>query len=271
MATTVPDRSTDLPLVRRLQALGFRSWPAATTTFDGTWAIRLTAGGASKRQNSVNPLDPGDVGRLDERIEAAEARFHAFGRPPCFSLSPLAPTALEERLEARGWALRDPSVVMLGLLDELDLSAGLDMVPLADLGRWMDAQVRLGAFGSEQRPGVAETIAAIRPNAQGAQPIGTRDAPVRLYLSEDEKGEPLAACLAVRFGPAVGLFQIVTDPARRREGHARRLIASVLLNAQREGATQGWLQVERANRPAVALYESLGLREVYGYHYRMLA
>ena len=48
METTVPDLprlafepATGLPLARRLQAVGFRSWPAATTTFDGAWAIRL--------------------------------------------------------------------------------------------------------------------------------------------------------------------------------------------------------------------------------------
>ena len=261
----------DLPLARRLQALGFRSWPAATTTFDGTWAIRLTAGAASKRQNSVNPLDPGDTARLDERIDAAEARFRSFGRTPTFSISPLAPPALDERLAARSWARRDESIVMLAPLDTMDLRAGLDMVPLADAGRWLDAEVALGAFSNTDRPGIAETLAAIRPHAQGALPVGTRDGPVQLYVAEDDSGAPLAALLAVRFGLLVGLFQIVVDPARRREGHARRLIASALTNAAREGAVQAWLQVERSNVAAVALYESLGLRTAYGYHYRQPA
>ena len=274
MAITDPDgapdeRAASLPLVRRLQALGFRSWPAATTTFDGTWAVRLTAGNPSKRQNSVNPLDPGDTTRLDERIERAAARFRAFGRPPTFSLSPLAPPSLDVRLAARGWRKHGASVVMLAGLDAMDLQAGLDTVPLADTGRWLDAQVRLGAFPAERRPGVAETLASIRPHAQGTNPVGTRDAPVQLYLAEED-GEPVAALALVRFGPLAGLFQIVTDPRRRREGHARRLVASALVNAAREGATQAWLQVERANTAALALYGSMGLELVYGYHYRTL-
>lgn len=269
-AITGPDLTVDLPLVRRLAALGFRSWPAATTTFDGTWAIRLTAGNPTNRQNSVNPLDPGDVSKLDERIDRTVEKFQAFGRAPVFLLSPLAPRALDDELDGRGWAFKDASVVMLGQLDEMDLAAGLDTIPLADAGRWLDAQVRLGMFPAERRPGVAETLAAIRPHAQGANPIGSRGGPVQLHTLEDASGTPIASLAAIRFGPIVGLFQIVTSPERRREGHARRLVASVLANALRDGATQAWLQVERANVAAIGLYEAIGFREVYGYHYRKL-
>ncbi|MBL8583587.1 MAG: GNAT family N-acetyltransferase, partial [Rhizobiaceae bacterium] len=50
--------------VRRLEAAGFRAWPAATVAYDGAWLVRLTAAHPAKRLNSVNPLDPGDVGNL---------------------------------------------------------------------------------------------------------------------------------------------------------------------------------------------------------------
>ncbi|TIX45544.1 MAG: GNAT family N-acetyltransferase, partial [Mesorhizobium sp.] len=50
-----------LATVRRYEAAGFRAWPAAAVHYDGTWVVRLTAGHAAKRLNSVNPLDPGDT------------------------------------------------------------------------------------------------------------------------------------------------------------------------------------------------------------------
>ena len=75
--------------VRRFEAAGFRAWPAASVYYDGTWAIRLTAGHPAKRLNSVNPLDPGDVANPAERIARAARRFAAYGRPLTFRMSPL--------------------------------------------------------------------------------------------------------------------------------------------------------------------------------------
>ncbi len=78
-----------LATVRRFEAAGFRAWPAASVHYDGTWAIRLTAGHPAKRLNSVNPLDPGDVANPAERIARAARRFDAYGRPLTFRMSPL--------------------------------------------------------------------------------------------------------------------------------------------------------------------------------------
>ena len=81
-------------VIRRLEAVSFRSFPSTTTRYDGTWAIRLTAGHPAKRLNSVTPLDPRDCEDLDRRIELAARRFAGFGRPLIFRLTPLAPPQL---------------------------------------------------------------------------------------------------------------------------------------------------------------------------------
>ena len=57
----------------------------------------------AKRLNSVNPLDPGDVHDLPERIMRAGRRFDAYGRPLTFRLSPLAGRKLSNHLEGEGW------------------------------------------------------------------------------------------------------------------------------------------------------------------------
>ena len=70
---------SDLPKVRRLEAVGFRAWPAATVQYDGSWLCRLTAGHPSRRLNSVNPLDPSDTRDIAIRLEKAGKRFADYG------------------------------------------------------------------------------------------------------------------------------------------------------------------------------------------------
>ena len=93
-----------LTVVRRLEAAGFRAWPASTTYYDGTWAVRLTTSFPAKRLNSVNPLDPADDAEIEARIGRAEERFSAAGRPLIFRQSPLAPPRLVRNLAVAGWS-----------------------------------------------------------------------------------------------------------------------------------------------------------------------
>jgi len=61
---------------------------------------------------------------------------------------------------------------------------------------------------------------------------------------------------------------VITDPRRRRQGCARRVIASLASWAHDSGATGACLQVEAGNTPARTLYQGFGLAERYRYHYR---
>ena len=80
MAITEADSASKLAVIRRLEAVGFRAFPATHTVFDGTWAVRLTPAFPAKRLNSVNPLDPSDHARIAERVQAAERCFAEAGR-----------------------------------------------------------------------------------------------------------------------------------------------------------------------------------------------
>ena len=83
----------DLASVRRLEAVAFRAWPAASTQYDGSWLIRLTEGHPSKRLNSVTPLDPSDTRDIAARLEKAGRHFAECGRPLRVRLAPTAPRA----------------------------------------------------------------------------------------------------------------------------------------------------------------------------------
>lgn len=244
-----------LPLVRQLEAIGARSWPASSTRFDGAWATRLTASHPSKRLNCVTPLDRVDLGDMDKRMAMIERRFESFGRPVTFRLSPLASPDLERLLDREGWHVFDTTDVMMMDLTEADLSSALSQLPLADRSKWIDQSIAMGGVGADTKPGVAELLGRIRGQ-------------YGLFLTETKGGEPLAAVLAVRLGAVVGIFQMLSNPRQRRAGHARQILRSALLWGRQAGAIRAWLQVAVENEAAQALYRSEGFQPVYRYDYR---
>lgn len=249
-----PDTTTDLAKVRRFEAAGFRAWPAAAVTYDGTWLVRLTAGHPAKRLNSVNPLDPSDVANLDERIARAANRFEAYGRPLVFRMSPLSGEVLSQHLDTLGWERFAESLVMRLPLIHAGVEDAIDQIPLKDIGRFTAAAIKAGAIPAALRPGLSEIIGAIRVETG-------------MFVLENE-GEPLSTAICVHDHDLAGLFEIATAPAEQGKGYGRRLIRSALKWARLRGARQAWLQVEAANEGARHLYEALGFREVYRYHYR---
>jgi ribosomal protein S18 acetylase RimI-like enzyme len=243
-----------LAMVRRYEAAGFRAWPAATVHYDGTWAVRLTAGLPAKRLNSVNPLDPSDVDRLPERIARAARRFDAYGRPLTFRMSPLAGAALSTHFDAEGWSRFDESLVMRLDLARAPVDGAIDQIPLKDIGRFIGASMKVHESDPSLRPGLSEIIGAIQPEAG---------------LFALERGEdPLATLICVHDGDLAGLFDIATAREARNQGHGRNLVLSALKWARLRGARQAWLQVEADNHAALGLYATLGFEEAYRYHYR---
>ena len=244
----------DLATVRRYEAAGFRAWPASAVHYDGTWVVRLTAGHPAKRLNSVNPLDPGDLRNLPERIERAGRRFKAYGRPMTFRMSPLSGAALSRHLDSEGWSTLSESLVMGFDLDNEAVHSAMDQIPLKDMGRFVVAAMQTQSMDKALRPGLSEIIGAIQPEAG-------------LFVLE-RGNEPLATAICVHEGDLAGLFEVATQPSERGKGFGRRVILSALKWARLRGASRAWLQVEADNAAGRRLYESIGFSEIYRYHYR---
>ena len=84
--------------------------------------------------------------------------------------------------------------------------------------------------------------------------------PTVLALGAEASGALIAFVL---FQSAAGdseLLTIATDPARRGEGHARRLIKAGFTGLAEAGNTRVLLDVAEDNAPALHLYTSLGFR-----------
>ncbi|KTQ95735.1 GCN5 family acetyltransferase [Aureimonas ureilytica] len=255
MATTGADAPISLAVVRRLEAAGFRAWPATSTFFDGTWAVRLTTSFPAKRLNSVNPLDRSDDNRLDERIEAARLRFAEVGRPLLFRQSPLCSPRLAAYLDEAGWSRFGESVVYMADLATIDLDPGVDRIPIHDGQRYLEASLIVHERPASLRPGLEEVLNSIRP-------------PAAFFIREDEAGVPLAVALAITDNDLAGILDVAVVPAARRRGMARDLVTTALRHTMHRGARTGWLQVEADNEAGLSLYRKLGFREAYRYVYR---
>lgn len=246
--------SSRLPVVRRFEAAGFRAWPASSVHYDGTWVIRLTAGHPAKRLNSVNPLDPSDCDNLTERIARASRQFAAYGRPTTFRMSPLGGSFISAYLDQEGWTRFSDSIVMSIDLVSINLERVMSQIPMKDMARFINSAMVVHDFEPWIQPGLSEIVSSIEPESG-------------LFLLEDGD-RPVASAICVHDGDLAGLFEVATASGERGKGHGRRVVLSALKWARLRGARIGWLQVEAANTVAIALYNSLGFRRVYDYHYR---
>ncbi len=232
------------------------SWPALSTSFDGDWVIRL-ANGVTKRSNSVTCLGA-DASDLEPRIDRVEAAFERHGLPPVFRISPLAPPALTDVLNRRGWTRFDESIVMTadtarGYQERMETGTSIDIAGKLD-DAWLEACCGIDGTRATDVATLSLILERLIPEAGFGR-----------LLADDRL---VALALAVVDDGLVGLFEVMTAKDQRRRGFSRALISHLLRFGREHGATTGWLAVAAANEPAVKLYRSLGFSEVYRYHYR---
>lgn len=246
---------TDLPSVRRLEAVAFRAWPAASVLYDGSWLIRLTAGHDSKRLNSLNPLDPSDTANIAVRLEKAARRFADYGRPLTVRQTPLTPLPLVSHMDEQGWSSLAETIVMRVDLTVSDPGDGMDHLPIRDVGRFVDARLSVSGEDVFLKAGLSEIINAIKPERG-------------MFLFEDAKSGPEAVCLAVQDNDMAGILQMIVRKDLRRQGIGAAILGTSLRWARLRGAKTAWLQVEADNAPAIAMYRTFGFGDVYRYTYR---
>jgi len=255
MAITEAEKLKQFAVVRRLEAAGFRAWPATQTFFDGTWAVRLTRSFPAKRLNSINPLDPSDTADIPERLRRARRTFAENGRSVIVRQSPLAPPALVEHLDGEGWSRFAESIVMTCDLGKVDLSGALERIPIRDPARYVTASLAVHQRPASMRPGLAEIMQSIRP-------------PCGMFVRENDDCVPIAVALAIQDNDLAGLLDVAVAPDHQRQGIGRDLVSTALRYSMHKGAKSGWVQVEADNEAGLSLYERIGFREAYRYVYR---
>lgn len=235
----------DPGLILDLEERSVRAMPPAETVRIGRWLMAIGRGEVS-RLNSCVTFGESPRRQLFERIEAVERRYVSRGRDPKFRLTPLD-SHLDARLQTRGYD-HGPEVIMMtgpvgGRADEtVAVAAGAGPT-------WLDRYARWGSHDELRTAEVGESLGSLTLD-MGA------------FMSTAAIG------IAVIDGPWVGLFDIVTDPSERRQGHGRQITEAMLAWAANRGAERSYLQVVSTNEPALVMYGALGFTESYRYWYR---
>jgi N-acetylglutamate synthase len=218
---------------RDLDLLAARAFPAAEEALDHGWLLRASPRAAPRRVNSALPPCPADARRLSD----VERWYAERGLVPRVMVSPEdEQRALDAELERRGWTREAPTDILVA--EPADVLAALEPPD----------------FAVEATP------------AGGLGPVGTGGTP-----RSPDAVVPLVA--AGGAGRAVTVLQrgwslvlaLEVDPAHRRRGVASALVRAW---AQLAGTRCLYLQVERENAPAHALYAAAGFARSHGYHYR---
>jgi ribosomal-protein-alanine N-acetyltransferase len=79
-----------------------------------------------------------------------------------------------------------------------------------------------------------------------------------LFVARDEAGRLIGFCSFWRVFEELHINNLAVDPGHRRQGVAASLLAHVLAEAPRLGASRALLEVRRSNSDARRLYERFG-------------
>ena len=244
-------------MIVELEAAAFRAWPAAEVIDLDGWMVRYTSG-VTRRANSVWPNAWTGGASLSERFERVEAFYAERQQPTYYQLSPAArPANLDAALAGRGYAVDAPvsiQTISVGTLCKVHAPAAPVRVAAHPDGDWLRLSADLGRFAR-----VKDIYRALLDR------IGDR---AGFALAESDAG-PAAVGLGVVDGAWLGIFSMLTLPEKRSAGFGRVILRALAQWSARAGARQAYLQVERDNTSALALYRAVGFQERYGYHYRV--
>lgn len=232
-----------LPGAEALLAALDATWPALVVEEQGGWRLRDGAGGG-KRVSAASPLGAGG------EIALAEEWMRARGQRALFRLGE-ADGALDAALEARGYRVLDPTVIMVApvatLAEKPPHVSLFDIWPPLAIMRDIWAEGGIGPARLEVMERAAGPkcglIARIEDRAAGAG-----------FVALD--------------GPIAMLHAVEVAPGMRRKGVGGIMLRGAAWWAQRQGAEWLALAVTEANTAARALYERAGMVTVTCYHYR---
>jgi len=233
LATTWQHLAGALPGAWVLRDGGAVAWVSGVSlpTLNGVWA------------EHADP-DPDAVTGLLDRVEAA-------GLPYCLQLRPGASAALAELAAARAMRLemQIPLMVMKdpAAVTRAQRPPGLGLRELSPDQVGLHASVAAAGFEAPEEL----FVKLMTPDMLRLQGV-------RCYLGQMD-GRAVTTGLGVTLDDFVGVFNIATPPAHRRQGYGAAVTVRAVADGLAAGAKWSWLQ---SSPPGYATYTRLGFRTV---------
>jgi len=248
--------------IRLIEELAMNAWPAELIEpLDGWWMRwhRMT----SRRVNSVWPNVWGGQMPLALKLEKVEQFYMLRAQPARYQICLAAlPEGLDAVLEARGYTMDAVTAVQVADSVEVAARTGLFVSPpgyqvhifetLAD--EWLEGYCLAQDVGVENVPPRRETLKRIKVPS--------------IYVLTSVNGAMAAVGRGVLERGWLGVFGMSTRIEYRRRGLATLVLGTLAAWAQTHGAEKLYLQVMEINPAAKRLYEKLGFKTLYHYHYR---
>jgi GNAT superfamily N-acetyltransferase len=221
------------------------TWPAASVRETGGFLIREGLGGGKRVSAATATGDTWD-------IDAAIAAMRALGQTPLFMIRE-GDDALDADLAVRGFAGADPT--QLYAAPAMSLAAEVPRLTVFDIREPLAVMLEIW------------TEAEIGPARQA---VMHRAPDPKTALFGRVGNRPAGVGFVALDGDVAMVHALELRPEARRRGLGRHMMHHAATWAVRHGATHLALAVTRANTGANALYASLGMAVVGGYHYRIL-
>lgn len=233
-----------------LESLAARAWPAIECERVDGWLLRATPSVQRRRLNSALPLGDG------VSVQAVERFYRERGMTPLVQVAPAERLgAVDDELAARGWRADGPTDILVARDLALPPSDGVAVAVQERVDRaWLDAWK-----AAEGRPDAEETYARVLRRIPSPA----------VFAMARVAGKAAGVGIAVCESGWSGVFCMATDPAARRRGVARAVLRALARWSGEHGARGLYLQVERDNAAAQALYASTGFARSHGYHFRV--
>jgi len=187
----------------------------------------------------------------ENNIPQAEQAMRDLGQHPLFMIRP-EDDALDMMLDTRGYSISDPTALLSGDIAGL---AQQDFPNVTAFTIWPPLQIMYDLW-----------------HEAGTDParfkIMSRVQDPKTALLGRVNDRPAGVAFAAISGETVMVHALEIDSKQRRNGLATYLMRAIARWGVTHGATQITLAVTRENSGALALYHSLGMEEIGGYHYR---